>query len=218
MAHVADSGWSQSLKYQASYISRYWSEEEKERLWKQMTTKESTDELIRSLYRHTDSLHPLDQLQQAYCDSWLVEDLLMKADRMSMAASLELRVPFLDHLLVEWASVLPLEWKIGSRSTGFVSKRILRDFAETRLPAAIIKRPKQGFTIPVYQWLKEKPSWINNLLFSKDSFVSDLFEAKPVIGTLQAAIRGNNLAAHKIWSLVILEYWGRKWLGSYHTE
>src|SRR4029453_13945646 len=97
----------------------------------------------------------MEQILCVYQQSWLVEDLLMKADKMSMATSLELRVPFLDYRLVEWANRQPGGGKIGPLGGGGVTKRVLRRFAKGRLPQEIIDRPKKGFPIPVSGWLAD---------------------------------------------------------------
>src|SRR5262249_32963353 len=81
---------------------------------------------------------------------YLQDDILYKCDRMSMAHSLEVRPPFLDHRIVEFAARLPENLKIrGSRL-----KVILRELMQDRLPKAVLTRPKEGFDIPVHQWLR----------------------------------------------------------------
>jgi len=81
--------------------------------------------------------------------TWLPEDPLLKADKMTMAASIELRVPFLDHRLVELAASLPTHMKIRGQQ----SKYILKRYAETLLPRSIVYRPKRGFPVPVKLWM-----------------------------------------------------------------
>ena len=118
-------------------------------LWRGPAELRPTGELLDSLVPRGPSPHPLDQLQQVYCRSWLVEDLLMKADKMTMRNSLELRVPFLDHALVEWAARRPLEVKVGDAASGWSSKRVLREFArEPACRARSSTRPKRGFPVP----------------------------------------------------------------------
>lgn len=207
------SGWSGCLREQCSHITKYWSEEEKLLLWGGVNNMESTHELIRSWYNMSDSGHPVDQLQQVYCHSWLVEDLLMKADKMSMASSLELRVPFLHHPLVEWTCMLPMAWKVGDKRSGYVSKRILRDFCKKRVPESIINRPKQGFPVPAYEWLKgDLGLWAEKCLIHESRFLKDMFDLSYLGPVLTAARNGNYHSAHKVWGLVILEYWGRHWV------
>ncbi len=208
---LSKEGWPRFLRTRAAHMTRHWDEDEKRALWKTGDDRPDTDELIRSWYDLSPSSHPLDQLQQVYCHSWLVEDLLMKADKMSMAASLELRVPFLDHKLVEWAARLPVEWKVGSLSAGYVSKRILRDFARSRLPQSIIERPKQGFPVPAYGWLQgELGGWAEDRL-RKGGRLDALFDPAAMVPVLNAARAGDTLAAHKVWVLLILDHWLEQW-------
>jgi asparagine synthase (glutamine-hydrolysing) len=82
--------------------------------------------------------------------TWLPDDLLVKVDRMAMAVSLEARVPYLDHQLVEWASSLPTTMKVR----GGTGKYLLRLAASDRLPASIVHRPKRGFEPPLALWLR----------------------------------------------------------------
>ena len=213
LAALGSDGWSGLLRARATHITRHWSEGEKQALWRDHTDYFSTDELIRTWYQDAHSKHPLDQLQQVYCRSWLVEDLLMKADKMSMATSLELRVPFLDHALVEWAAKLPRAWKVGSKFTGVVSKRILREFARKRLPKVILTRTKQGFPVPAYSWLNgEMGMWAEGLISGPKTRLSEYFETSGVIPIMKSARQGDTVSAHKVWVLIIAEQWMRQWL------
>lgn len=93
--------------------------------------------------------HWLDQAQYVDIKTWLVDDILVKADRMSMAHALEVRSPLLDHRLVEFAAALPPGWKLNGLRTKWLFRRYLR----RRLPPAILGRPKTGFSAPVSHWL-----------------------------------------------------------------
>ncbi len=211
LKYLAQGGWNNYLKYRGAYISSLWGEGEKNILWNEEKKFISTSNLIKDWYELSSSPNPLDQMQQAYCHSWLVEDLLMKADKMSMANSLELRVPFLDHQLVEWASQLPMTWKVGDENTGWSSKRVLREFSRRRLPIEIINRPKQGFPVPAYGWLTGSlGSWAESR-FSSTSKLSDYFDMSPVHIILKSAKAGNTLSQHKVWSLLVLEQWLEQW-------
>jgi asparagine synthase (glutamine-hydrolysing) len=194
------------------HMTLYWDEAEKRLLWRTDKTFESTFDRLRSRYRITAGRHPIDQVQQLYCSDWLTEDLLMKADKMSMATSLEVREPFLDHKLAEWAAKLPLSWRIGDAAAGYQSKKILREFCRRRLPQNILDRPKQGFPVPAYDWLaKDLHGWADDLLFGQGSRLGaylDLAHARPVLSRAGA---GDELAAHKIWLLIVLEHWLRAW-------
>ena len=138
-----------------------------------MTSFMTSDEkraLLRSLPAYPDSLDsvrsalarygdasPLSQVLYTYCQDWLVEDLLMKADKMSMANALELRTPFLDYRVVEMAATLPDALRVGRDGSGcYRTKRILREMASSLIPDQIISRPKMGFPVPVYEWLSDR--------------------------------------------------------------
>src|SRR5207253_10184730 len=81
---------------------------------------------------------------------YLPDDILYKVDRMSMAHSLEVRPPFLDHRIVEFAAALPEELKINGSELKFILRRLMRD----KLPQSILQRPKMGFDIPVHDWFR----------------------------------------------------------------
>lgn len=158
---------------------------------------------------------PLNQVLYTYCQDWLVEDLLMKADRMSMANSLELRTPFLDYRLVKWAGRLPVRLKAGPDAAGsYRTKEILRRYAEPRLPRAIVERPKQGFPVPVYGWLSGKLApWVRDTLLDPGAHLARWF--RPGVLTQAVALGthpdAGSTARHRLWSLLILEIWMRRW-------
>lgn len=207
--------WRSCLALQPYHATMHWTEAEKRELMPAGHGDDrfgSTEDLIRDWYGEAaPGCHPMDALQQVYCREWLVEDLLMKADKMSMAASLELRVPFLDHALVEWAARLPLAMKVGGDGARYQSKWILRQYAARRLPAEIVTRPKRGFPVPAYRWLAGPlKDWAASLLGpgSRLSGYLDLTHLPPV---LHAACHGNLAAAHKVWLLIVAELWLQAW-------
>jgi asparagine synthase (glutamine-hydrolysing) len=93
--------------------------------------------------------HYLNRASYVDLKTWLVDDILVKADRASMAHSLELRAPFLDHRIVEFAAALPPQWKLR----GLNKKRVLKLSQRGRVPADVLQRRKQGFNAPVSHWL-----------------------------------------------------------------
>ena len=208
----AQRGWKDMLAAKPYYMTSHWDEVEKRLLWRDFGDLNSTFERMRDWYHASAQAHPIDQVQQVYSADWLTEDLLMKADKMSMATSLEVREPFLDHALAEWAAKLPLVWRIGDTASGFQSKRILRDFCRRRLPQSILDRPKQGFPVPAYSWLAgELSAWADDLLFGRDSRIAEMFRLECVRPHLVSARDGNTASAHKIWVLIVLEFWLRAW-------
>ncbi len=159
--------------------------------------------------------HPLNQMLYLYCQDWLVEDLLMKADRMSMATSLELRTPFLDYRLVEWSARAPIAAKIGPDPSGqFGTKLVLRDFARGRLPSDILTRPKRGFPVPVYGWLATSlRPYAEEMVLGAASHLPAWFKRD---GLRELLARGTAATAsahdrHRLWHLIVLEQWLRVW-------
>jgi asparagine synthase (glutamine-hydrolysing) len=200
------------LRALGAHITRVFDEDEKTALWRDGDGLQSTDDLIRGWYAQAPSPEPIDQLQEVYCGSWLVEDLLMKADKVSMAASLELRTPFLDHALVEWAARAPLVWKVGDGEHGWTSKRVLREFAARRLPAEIVARPKQGFPVPAYDALRgDLGDWAARRL-AGSAALDELVNLEAVPDLAARARGGDPAAAHRVWTLLVLDAWLERWL------
>jgi asparagine synthase (glutamine-hydrolysing) len=212
LSALADGGYSGYLRAVGAHITRVFEEHEKAALWRRDGFA-STAELIGGWYAAAPSPEPIDQLQQVYCGSWLVEDLLMKADKATMAASLELRTPFLDHALVEWAAAAPLVWKVGSAEAGWSSKRILRRFAARRLPAEIVSRPKQGFPVPAYDALRDElGGWAHERLTAPAGALGELLDTSRLAPLVERARAGDAPAAQRVWTLLVLDAWLRRWL------
>ncbi len=150
----------------------------------------------------------LDRLLYADLKTYLVE-LLMKQDQMSMAASIESRVPFLDHHLVEFAWRLPPDRKLS----GFTTKRILRDAIADVVPPSILTRPKAGFPVPFGRWLQGGwHSVARDVLFDRQARQRDVIAVGPTERLLDAAARGVHGSAEVVWSLVNLELWFRTFI------
>ncbi len=172
-------------------------------------------DIVRAELGRVPSTDPLHQLLYVFSQSWLVEDLLMKADKMSMANSIELRTPFLDYRLVEWAAHAPSKIKIGRNANGqYETKRILRQFARKRLPKEIIERPKLGFPVPLYDWLSTRlKAWTFDLLAAPDAMIYRWLDPAAVRAELVAGTQPDAgiLDRHRLWDLLILEVWSREW-------
>ncbi len=141
--------------------------------------------------------------------AYLHEDVLFKVDRMSMAHSLEVRVPLLDHQLLEWEMALPLNMRFRHGH----GKYLLRKVAARYLPADILKPRKQGFTIPIGKWLRgELGAWAA-ALFSSQTFIErNIFESEKILLLLHRHQSGHYELGHRIWSLIVLELWFREWI------
>ena len=141
----------------------------------------------------------------------LLSDMLVKVDLMSMANSLEVRSPFLDHKLVDFAFGLPSEYKID----GNLKKKVVQDAFRPMLPQEIYNRPKHGFEIPLLDWFRNE-LWglINDNLLSR-KFVSEQGIFNPdSIEALKKKLRSSNPEdSHAtIWALIVFQYWWKKYL------
>ena len=190
------------------HMTHLFDQEQKRRLWPAGLGQDSSG-MLRELYDGASSSDPLQQLLSVYQRSWLVEDLLMKADKMSMATSIELRTPFLDYRLVKWANAQPNWVKINSNGNSQLqSKYVLRRFCASRVPAEILTRPKRGFPVPAYRWLQTGLSpWAEDLLAGSESRLGAAFSREGVRSIVARASRGDSQAAHETWLLIVLEYW-----------
>ncbi len=140
---------------------------------------------------------------------YLPEDVLFKVDRMSMAHGLEVRVPLLDHTLLEWEMNLPVDMRFRDGH----GKYLLRKVAARYLPSEILKPRKQGFTVPVGRWLRgELGIWAESLFRSPQFAGRGLFEPASVLDLLRMHQSGKYELGHRIWSLIVLEMWFREWM------
>lgn len=196
-------------------MTHFFSEADKQVLFGSRNSFQPSLDKVLADTRRAPSELPLHQALYTYCQSWLVEDLLMKADKMTMANSIELRVPFLDYRLVDWAAQTPTWVKVGGGPAGrYDSKWVLRRFAEKRLPAEIINRPKQGFPVPVYDWLDEEiKDWAWDTLSGAKTKLDTWLEKDAVRDHLNRGTRpsASLRERHQLWHLLILEMWLQTW-------
>lgn len=130
------------------------SEEQRSALFSDALKRElqgySVDSVFHEYAANSPTDHPLSMIQYLDMKTYLVGDILTKVDRASMAHSLEVRVPFLDHPLAEWVSGLPPEWKLRGQEGKYLLKKSL----EKHLPADVLYRPKMGFGVPLAKWFR----------------------------------------------------------------
>jgi len=141
--------------------------------------------------------------------NYLPEDVLFKVDRMSMAHGLEVRVPLLDHHFLEFALGLPVDMRLRHGH----GKWLLRKVAERYLPSALLEPRKQGFTIPIAQWLRGGMGEKVKEIFTSKSFASrGVIRPSRALHLLEMHRSGAFNLGHRIWSIVILEMWFRVWM------
>ncbi|MGQ9917566.1 MAG: asparagine synthase (glutamine-hydrolyzing) [Bryobacteraceae bacterium] len=139
---------------------------------------------------------------------YLPDDILYKCDRMSMAHSLEVRPPFLDHRIVEFAARLPEEFKVR----GPVLKFILRELMRDKLPPVILTRPKEGFDIPAHRWFRGplRPM-VEEVLSPQNVRATGLFRAEAVEQIKSDHFRRRANHGYQLWGLLTLFLWMRRW-------
>jgi asparagine synthase (glutamine-hydrolysing) len=151
-------------------------------------------------------LDPLTQILYVDLKTWLANDILVKVDRMSMASSLEVRAPLLDHKVIEFAATLPSDLKYR----GWTSKYLLKKHLEGRVPDRVIHRPKQGFDVPLAAWLRgELREMGEDLLFAPRS-IGRGYVRQGVVRRLWDTHQGGvQDCSSEIWALMALELWHR---------
>ena len=132
---------------------------------------------------------------------WLVGDILLKADKMSMANSLEVRVPFLDKPLVDEVTSLPTKYKIMNNETKYAFREVCKKY----LPLKWANKKKLGFPVPIRAWIKEEDIY-NNLyeLFKKEN---EFFDNDKIIRLLEEHKKGKRDNSRKIWTIYVFLIW-----------
>ena len=167
------------------------------------------------VFRSGPGERPVSQMLYVDTKTYMVADILTKVDRMSMATSLEVRVPILDHLFVEWATGLPAEWKLR----GGQQKYILRKLAErVGVPREALYRPKQGFALPLVHWMRnELKDLIMTVLLEPRTLQRGYFNPEGIRRLLDEHFRGRRDHSGRIWRLLIFELWHRNFLERIRT-
>jgi asparagine synthase (glutamine-hydrolysing) len=156
----------------------------------------------------------LDRMLYADQKTYLVE-LLMKQDQMSMACSIESRVPFLDHTLVEFAAHIPAQLKIR----GGVRKYVLKQAVKDLLPSWVIRRKKMGFPTPLRRWLLDARSEpLFQTLRSRDGLLAAYLDAREIESLIQRHRAGLDDATDRVWRLLNLQLWGDLFLTGRREE
>ena len=143
----------------------------------------------------------------------LENDMLVKVDRMTMSQSLEVRVPFLDHKIVDFAFSLPVNFKIDSTNR----KKILKDAFKDMLPEELYHRGKKGFEVPLLQWFKtDLKSMITEDLLSDNFILQQNIFSLDSIKQLKSELfsKNPNEAVAKVWALIVFQYWWKKYFNA----
>ncbi len=158
-------------------------------------------DLTRMYYKKARKYDDVTKMQYIDFNFWLIGDILLKADKMSMANSLEVRVPFLDRVLIDTARKIPTKYKIKDGKT----KYLFREVAHDVLPEKWSNKKKLGFPVPIREWLKEDDTY--NLV--KETFLNagEFFKPKKIIKLLDEHKKGKRDNSRKIWTIYSFLVW-----------
>jgi len=192
------------------HISQDWRSSEIDLLWKGGPGMLSAEEFLDRSYSKFDGERDLGLMMRVYLRDWLVEDLLMKSDKMSMANSLELRCPFLDFRLVEWALSLEPHQLVG-RFPHRDTKKPLREFARARLPVEIVTQQKFGFPVPCYRWDDNQFwKWAEDQIRNQVR-LAELIDVDFALNFLRSGRGPSEYRMRLAWNLLILAQWFEAW-------
>ena len=202
----------QSLIERYRTISCDVTESVKQRLYRADFRRHEDHEVSRfftNILSKVESSSSLQKMLYADMKTWLPDDLLVKADKMTMAASTELRVPFLDHKIVEFAASLP----DGLKLHGSQGKYLLKEIMKHILPKEIIRRKKMGFPVPISKWFGG-PIYkrAQEVLLDNRTFSRGYFDPEYVKNLLDRHRSGVEDSGRRIFSLLTLELWHRKYI------
>ncbi|HKV39827.1 MAG TPA: asparagine synthase-related protein, partial [Blastocatellia bacterium] len=166
-------------------------------------------EYLRPWFAGNGSLDIVDRALKADTESYLPNDLLVKVDIASMAASVEARSPFLDHRLMEFAAKLPASYKMRGVKTKYLLKQALRGL----LPAENLTRGKMGFGVPIGHWLRDElKGLLQETVLSQKAESRGYFRPNVVRNMVEQHQSGKRDYAHQLWTLLMLELWHREFM------
>jgi asparagine synthase (glutamine-hydrolysing) len=207
LQQVADTRSCASIARWGSYFSESMKAELWRPEWIEKLQQSNSETLLCEAFHSIDANSFLDRTLYADSTNYLPGDLLVKADRMTMAHSLEGRSPFLDHELVNWAARLPESLKLRGKTHKYLLKKAFAD----DLPDSILHRSKQGFGIPVGAWLRGPlAGWARETLLDTDSSTHTYFRTDTVERLVNEHASARADHGKRIWTLLMFELWLRQ--------
>jgi asparagine synthase (glutamine-hydrolysing) len=168
--------------------------------------------VLRRRFASAPTEDPVSQLLYVDTKTYLVDDILTKVDRMSMLNSLEVRVPILDHVFIEWVTGLGPEWKLR----GSKQKYILRKLAErVGVPREVLYREKRGFSLPLVHWMRNELKDMLMILLEPRTLERGYFQPSGIRGVMDDYLLRGRTNTARIWRLLMFELWHRNFLEKY---
>lgn len=153
--------------------------------------------------------YPLNQLLAADYKTYMVDDILAKVDRATMSVSLEGREPLLDHRIIEFVAQLPAHLKLNKNTKKYLLKKIVHKY----VPEELMERPKMGFSVPIYQWLRNELRFYEEQYMNKQRFEAHgLFQYEEVEKIKNEFFAGNRHYDTLYWYLLVFQMWYEKWV------
>jgi asparagine synthase (glutamine-hydrolysing) len=154
-------------------------------------------------------LDPLNKMLAIDYKTYLVDDILAKVDRATMSISLEGREPLLDHRLIEFSARLAPSFKLQDNTQKYLLKKIVHKY----LPPSLMERPKMGFSVPVYDWLRGELRFYDEQIMTREKFEAhNLFRWTEVNQIRQRFFSGNKHYNTLYWHLFMFQLWFDKWM------
>jgi asparagine synthase (glutamine-hydrolysing) len=154
----------------------------------------------------------LSRLMYLDVKTYLAGDILTKVDRMSMATSLEVRVPMLDHEFVEWVASLPVDWKFRTGTRKYILKKLAERLG---IPSQLLHRRKQGFQLPLVDWMRsEMKDQFLRVLLEPRTLQRGYFKPEAVRALVDEHARGRRNRSGMLWRMLVLELWHRNFMES----
>ena len=183
-------------------VNKVWTEKEVKKLVKVPITLTNQD-ITKPIYDEFKGENNLVKMQAIDIHFWLMKDILQKADRMTMANSLEGRVPFVDKEVFKIAASLPLEYKVTKENT----KVALRDAAKKVIPTEAYKKKKLGFPVPIRDWMKEEDVYQTIVKAFTSKTATKYFDTKKLLKLLEEHKRGKKDNYRKVWNVFCFIRW-----------
>ena len=177
--------------------------EEREKILNTKLTHKAPKDIVKDAYDRVKGLNDIAKMQYIDINFWLQGDILLKADKMSMAHSLESRVPFLDINVFDYTKKMPINYRCNKKAT----KYAFRVAAKRHLPDATANKKKLGFPVPIRVWLKED-KYFNKVkeMFERD-FVDEFFDTTLIVNLLEDHRAGKADNSRKIWTIYVFLAW-----------